>query len=249
MSERAESNDATTVGAERRITRFPGRPPCGAAPEALACCEMPSHDAIQTAANARGLKIKRNNLIAASLSGSALLLISIKIAPHSAISARAFLMGMVAGLLYANCFEYCLHRFLLHAGRGVFSGQHMVHHTSLQSPDAARYVNFSNNPWGVVALFFANAVPFLILRRFSLNGWVAGVFASFALYYMAFEEIHWRTHMGGWLPRWLRPAARHHMLHHARGTGRFNVFLPIFDWVMDPVSRVRSRNPARRELH
>jgi hypothetical protein len=209
---------------------------------------MPMDDTIRTAANAQGLRIKGNNLIAATVSGSALLLISVKIVSHSSISMTDFFLGMVAGLLYANGFEYCLHRFLLHAGHGVFSGQHMVHHTSLQSPDAARYVNFSSNPWGVVALFFANAVPFLIIQGLFHSGWVAGVFVSFALYYMAFEEIHWRTHMGGWLPRWLRPAARHHMLHHAQGTDRFNVFLPLFDWVIDFVSGRPPRDPARRGL-
>jgi len=193
---------------------------------------MLSDDAIRTVANAQGARIKRNNLMAAFLSGSVLLLISLKYLPHSAISTRGFLFGMVTGLLYANGFEYFLHRFLLHAGHGIFYEQHMVHHTTLQSPDAARYVNFSSNPWGVVALFFANAVPFLILQWLFHIGWFAGVFASFALYYMAFEEIHWRTHMGGWLPQWLRPAARHHLLHHARDTDRFNVFLPIFDWVI-----------------
>jgi hypothetical protein len=35
------------------------------------------------------------------------------------------------------------------------------------------------------------------------------------LYYIAFEEIHWRTHTGGRLPKSLRFAARHHLLHHA----------------------------------
>jgi sterol desaturase/sphingolipid hydroxylase (fatty acid hydroxylase superfamily) len=109
----------------------------------------------------------------------------------------------------------------------------MVHHTTLNSPEAAGYVNFSSNPWGVVALFFANAAPFLILQWIFRNSWTAGVFASFTVYYIAFEEIHWRTHMGGWLPKWLRPAARHHMLHHARDTGRFNVFLPICDWIVE----------------
>jgi sterol desaturase/sphingolipid hydroxylase (fatty acid hydroxylase superfamily) len=60
-----------------------------------------------------------------------------------------------------------------------------------------------------------------------------GVFASFSIYYIAFEEIHWRTHMGCSLPKWLRPAARHHLLHHAHDTGRYNVFLPIFDRVVE----------------
>jgi sterol desaturase/sphingolipid hydroxylase (fatty acid hydroxylase superfamily) len=124
----------------------------------------------------------------------------------------------------------------------------MVHHTTLNSPDLARYVNFSSNPLGVVALFFANGAPFLFLQWIFRNHWTSGVFASFAIYYIAFEEIHWRSHMGGWMPKWLRPAARHHLLHHARDTGRFNVFLPIFDWLVErvhPQTRTSGGEAAR----
>jgi hypothetical protein len=209
---------------------------------------MHSDDAIRTAATAQGLKTKRNNLIAAILSGLTLLAISIVVVPHVKISTTGFLLGAVAGFLYANGFEYCLHRFLLHSGRGVFSQQHMVHHNTLQSPEAARYVNFSSNPWGVVALFFANAVPFLILEWITRAAWITGIFPSFALYYVAFEEIHWRSHMGGWLPRSVRLAARHHLRHHARDTGRFNVFLPIFDWIIELMPGLRPHDPGSREL-
>jgi hypothetical protein len=199
------------------------------------------------AANAQGFRTKRNNLIAASLSGLTLLVISLKFFAHS-VSASGFLIGMVVGLVYANGFEYCLHRFLLHAGRGIFSQQHMVHHATLQSPEVARYVNFSSNPWGVVALFLANAIPFLAAQWIFHSGWLAGVYPSFALYYMAFEEIHWRSHMGGWLPDWLRPAAKHHLLHHAHATERFNVFLPFFDWLIAPFSAPRADDPVERNL-
>ena len=102
--------------------------------------------------------------------------------------------------------------------------------------------------WEWLRCFAANALPFLILQWIFQNGWTAGVFASFAIYYMAFEEIHWRTHMGGWLPKWLHGAARHHMLHHARDTGSFNVFLPLFDWLMagpNPQTRA-THDPTRR---
>src|ERR1700704_6226303 len=160
-----------------------------------------SDSVIRAETRAQGLRIKRNNLVAALLSGLTLVLISVEfVAPSRA----GFLFGLLVGFVYANGFEYCLHRFLLHCGQGVFSQQHMVHHTTLKSPDSARYVNFSSNPWGVVALFCVNALPFLVLERIFKNGWVAGAFVSFALYYIAFEEIHWRTHMGGWLPAWLR---------------------------------------------
>jgi hypothetical protein len=206
---------------------------------------MMSDDVIRADRKAQGLRIKRNNLLAALWSGSFLVWISLGFFPHSTVG---ILAGFAAGFVYANGFEYCLHRFVLHAGHGVFGQQHMVHHTTLNSPEAARYVNFSSNPWGVVALFFANSVPFLFLQWIFRNGWTAGVFASFTVYYAAFEEIHWRTHMGGWLPNWLRPAARHHMIHHVRDTGRFNVFLPIFDWLVgwfQPQARVSSDEAGR----
>src|ERR1700693_904518 len=206
---------------------------------------MISEDVIRSVTKAQGLRIKRNNLLAAVLSGAVLVWISLRFFPHSV---TGILGGFVLGFLYANGFEYCLHRFILHAGRGVFCEQHMVHHTTLNSPEAARYVNFSRNPWGVVALFFANAAPFLFLQWIFRNGWTAGVFASFAIYYIAFEEIHWRSHMGGWLPKWLRPAARHHLLHHARDTGRLNVFLPMFDRLAEcfqPRARTSSDEAGR----
>ena len=194
---------------------------------------MISESEIRAATRVQGLRIKKKNLLAAILSGAALVVFSLQWVPHTA---AGILAGLAGGLVYANGFEYALHRYLLHSGRGIFARQHMVHHTTMNAPEAARYVNFSSNPWGVVALFLANAVPFLILQRIFHPGWVAGVFASFAIYYLAFEEIHWRSHMGGWLPRWLRSAARHHLLHHARDTHRFNVFFPLFDWLLQPAS-------------
>jgi hypothetical protein len=197
---------------------------------------MASDDVIRAERKIQGLRIKRNNLLAALLSGAILVGISLHFFPYSI---SGILAGLGLGFCYANGFEYCLHRFVLHAGRGIFGQQHMVHHTTLNSPEMARYVNFSSNPLGVVALFFANGAPFLFLQWIFRNTWTAGVFVSFTLYYIAFEEIHWRTHMGGWLPKWLRPAARHHMLHHAHDTGRYNVFLPLFDGI---VERFRSQS-------
>jgi len=206
---------------------------------------MPSDCEIRAENRTLGLRIKRNNLIAASLSGLILAVISVKFVAPSRIG---FIFGLLAGFVYANGFEYCLHRFLLHRGRGIFSQQHMVHHSTLKSAEAARYVNFSRNPWGVVALFCANALPFFVLERIFKNGWVAGAFVSFALYYIAFEEIHWRTHMDGWLPAWLAPAAKHHLRHHADDAGRFNVFLPMFDWIVWQISSGDPQARVRREL-
>ena len=204
-----------------------------------------SDNVIRIETRAQGLRIKRNNLVAALLSGLTLVFVSVMFIVPSTIG---LLFGFLIGFIYANGFEYCLHRFLLHGGRGVFFQQHMVHHSTLKSPDAARYVNFSSNPWGVVALFCANALPFLILEWIFKNGWAAGAFVSFTIYYIAFEEIHWRTHMGGWLPAWLAPAARHHLRHHADDKNYFNVFLPMFDWIVAQVSGNVAETRIRREM-
>jgi Fatty acid hydroxylase superfamily len=190
---------------------------------------MRSESDIRAEMKALGLRIKRSNFLAALFSGAFLVLLSLHSFPHSVARIAA---GFVLGFFYANAFEYCLHRFLLHSGHGLFFHQHMVHHETMNLPEGARYVNFSRNPLGVVGLFFANAAPFLILDGILKTGWTVGMFAAFTFYYIAFEEIHWRTHMGGRLPKYLRFAARHHLLHHTHETGEYNVFLPICDWIV-----------------
>src|SRR5215469_5958230 len=206
---------------------------------------MRSESDIRAEMKALGLRIKRNNLLAALLSGAFLVGLSLHLFP---LSVAGIVAGFVLGFFYANAFEYCLHRFVLHSGHGTFAHQHMVHHETMNAPEGARYVNFSSNPLGVVGLFLANAAPFLILDGIFKTGLCTGMFAAFALYYIAFEEIHWRTHMGGRLPKRLRFAARHHLLHHALETGEYNVFLPLCDRIVglfEPTTAINrhARNP------
>jgi len=193
------------------------------------------------------IRAKAMNLFMAAACGVTLSVISWRIARPSAAGT---LIGVLAGLIYANGFEYFLHRFLLHGTGDRFSRQHMRHHASLRSPDAADYVLFTRHPWGVAALLLVHAAPLLLLQRVTGNGWTAGALAALALYYMAFEEIHWRTHMGGRLPRWLAPAARHHLRHHAGNHGQFNVFFPLFDWILAnrPAPIAAPARPREREL-
>jgi hypothetical protein len=170
---------------------------------------MRSEGEIRAETTAQGLRIKRNNFLAALLTGGALVWTSLHFFPHSI---PGILAGFVPGFFYANAFEYCLHRFILHSGSGFFFDQHMVHHQTLNSPEAP-----------------------LALQWIFKNRWTAGMFVAFTLYYIAFEEVHWRAHMGGRLPKRLRFAARHHLLHHAHERGEYNVFLPICDWLVGTV--------------
>jgi len=190
---------------------------------------METADEIRAAAIARGLTVKRNNAFTAVLAGAGLALCTLK-AGRGSLNLVA--VGVLAGVVYANAFEYVLHRFFLHWGKGLLDRQHALHHDSVGAPNEARYVNFSTSPLVVILVFLLNApVPFAV-ERFLGHGIGTGMFLGFTVYYILYEEIHWRIHLGGWLPGWMQFARRHHMLHHGKFPGRYNVFLPLFDWVL-----------------
>jgi hypothetical protein len=182
---------------------------------------------------ARGRRVKRVNAFTALLTGGLLAVVALKLVDDGGrgFTPLRLLAGIFAGLLYANAFEYVLHRYALHWGQGFLVQRHGLHHDTAGAPMEARYVNFATSQWVVVLVFALNALPVLTLELF-LHAWLAvGIFAGFTAYFIAYEEIHWRFHMGGWLPGWLRLARAHHMLHHGGFEGRYNVFLPIFDWI------------------
>jgi|SRR5690348_905969 len=182
---------------------------------------------------ARARRVKRVNAITTLLIGSILAAVAVKLVAFegSAFDSLRLVTGFLAGLLYANAFEYVLHRFVLHWGQGFLVQRHGLHHDTAGAPEEPRYVNFATSPWVVALVFVLNALPVLALELFLHLGLAIGIFAGFTLYFIAYEEIHWRFHLGGWLPGWLRAARNHHMLHHGGFEGRYNVFLPIFDWI------------------
>jgi hypothetical protein len=182
---------------------------------------------------ARARRVKRVNAITTLLNGGFLAAIVFRLAglDHRALDPLRLVAGFLAGILYANAFEYVLHRFFLHWGEGFLVQRHGLHHDTAGAPEEPRYVNFATSPWVVVLVFVLNALPVLALEFFLRPGLAAGIFAGFTFYFIAYEEIHWRFHIDGWLPGWMRAARKHHMLHHGGFAGRYNVFLPIFDWI------------------
>ena len=190
------------------------------------------------------MAVKRRNAITAILTGGLLALLAAR-ADGFRVTSWDLLGGLLVGLLYANAYEYVLHRFLLHWGKGFLVQRHALHHNSTGTAEEPRYVNFATAPLVVVALFVGNAVPFFLLdhvlrasaQTFSnahavLRGGLApGALVAFTIYYLLYEEVHWRFHLGGWLPSGMQRARHHHLLHHGDFEGRYNVFLPICDWV------------------
>jgi hypothetical protein len=178
----------------------------------------------------RSLAVKRRNAWTSLFTGGMMAVWAARVYGFGPYGAGA-LYGLLAGLLYANLFEYVLHRYVLHWGDGFLVGQHALHHNSAGTPEEPRYVNFASSPWVVVLLFAANAVPVFAIEQFFHLGLAPGMLAGFTAYYILYEEIHWRMHLGGWLPGWMRSARHHHMLHHGGFEGRYNVFLPLCDWI------------------
>lgn len=177
---------------------------------------------------ARGLAVKRRNAITAIATGGAMTFLAAR--AHEP-SFGSLIAGFLIGLFYANLYEYILHRFFLHWGNGFLVQRHALHHNSTGSPQEPRYVNFATAPLVVVALFIGNAIPVLLIDHLFRTSIAAGALIAFTVYYLLYEEIHWRFHLGGWLPKWLQAARRHHLLHHGDFDGRYNVFLPLCDWI------------------
>jgi len=179
---------------------------------------------------ARGMAVKRRNAVTAILTGGTLAFLAARTDGFEALGS-ILLVGLPVGLLYANAYEYVLHRFLLHWGNGFLVQRHALHHNFTGTAQEPRYVNFATSPLVVAALFVGNAIPFLLFDHFLHARLALGALVAFTIYYLLYEEVHWRFHLGGWLPHWMRRARQHHLLHHGDFEGRYNVFLPICDWV------------------
>jgi sterol desaturase/sphingolipid hydroxylase (fatty acid hydroxylase superfamily) len=74
-----------------------------------------------------------------------------------------------------------------------------------------------------------NGVPLLVADLLFKLAIATGVFVGFSVYFILLEEIHWRIHLGEWLPPGLGAARDYHLAHHDRPDARFNIFLPLWD--------------------
>jgi hypothetical protein len=183
---------------------------------------------IRAAALVIGRKRKHANAITALLCGAIPGLIA---SLYMIVLWHRWLLGIIVGLLWANAFEYFYHRFLLHCPRSSFGKKHLLHHRTIGTPEEPEHVTFGSSPWWVAALFAANGIPALVLDLRLGGGLAPGILTGFSAYLIAVEEIHWRIHLGGWLPPGLQWARKYHLAHHDIPDGRFNVFFPVFDFL------------------
>jgi hypothetical protein len=186
---------------------------------------------------------KRNNAIAAALSGvSPAVLLGLT----STCTWERWLLGLIIGIVWGNAFEYAYHRWLLHRPRSSLSAGHREHHAQTGSPEEAEHVTLGNSPRDIVMLFATNGVlVILISLPLGLWGMLSGVFIGWTIYLIMAEEIHWRIHMNGWLPPGLQFVRAYHMGHHDIPNSRYNVFLPLFDLLFGNTRLGKSRLPVQ----
>src|SRR5215472_4152485 len=191
---------------------------------------------ITTASIARGRAVKKANALTACLCG-ALPGIALGILQPSGVG--KWLIGFISGFMWANAFEYLYHRFLLHLPKTFFAQQHLEHHASVGTPTEAEHVNFGSSALWVAAIFVINGVPIAAVNFLLGFDVTPGILLAFSVYFIAVEEIHWRIHLGEWLPPRLCRARAYHLEHHLCPNARFNIFLPLCDALLGSTSQAR----------
>ena len=186
---------------------------------------------IRATAIARGRAIKRANAWTAVLCGGLPAVVGGFFLPSGF---GKWLVGFAAGLLWSSLFEYAYHRFLLHLPGTFFARRHLQHHASVGTPTEAEHVNLGSSLVWVAALFAINGLPVVVADLLLGLRIAPGIFVGFSVYFITVEEVHWRIHLGEWLPRGLRAARAYHLTHHARPNARFNIFLPLWDLLLGP---------------
>jgi hypothetical protein len=180
---------------------------------------------------------KRHNAVAALLCGT---LPAVLLGLYSSVTGERLLLGVLIGLMWGNAFEYAYHRWLLHHPRNPLGTGHREHHAQIGTPQAAEHVALASSPQNVFLLFAVNGIPALLIGFLTgLWGILSGVFIGWMLYLISTEEIHWRIHMNGRLPAGLQFARAYHLSHHDVPSSRYNVFLPLCDFLLGSAHQMK----------
>src|SRR6266581_1148576 len=133
-------------------------------------------EADRSAEIARARRVKRVNAITALLIGSILAALVLQLGHFGErqFDPLHLAAGFLAGLLYANAFEYILPRFFLHWGAGFLVQRHGLHHDTAGAPEEPSYVNFATSPWQSACLRASPSISSLMKRFTGVFIWAAG---------------------------------------------------------------------------
>jgi xanthine/uracil permease len=137
-----------------------------------------------------------------------------------------FLAGLMVGLLWSNWIEYAYHRWAMH-WPSLYQPAAMTHTRHHAVPTDPAYITMKFGFWVVV--FSINLLIFAVPDWMLHLRILLGVVVGFLIYVVVGVEVHLRIHDGRWVPAGWRA---HHLLHHVRPHHNFNIFLPVFDWLL-----------------
>lgn len=160
-----------------------------------------------------------------ALVSSAFLLPAMALFPGTSWS--AFIWSFIGGFLWADWFEYAYHRWELHNVSSNGEQRHRGHH---RNPDNEATVNLGGGWLTVFLLFTINGMPLLALDGIFNTHIFSGAMTAFVAFFLLTEEFHWRAHLGGWIP--FNIGRAHHRWHHKRSQKNYNIWLPIFDYLL-----------------
>jgi sterol desaturase/sphingolipid hydroxylase (fatty acid hydroxylase superfamily) len=187
---------------------------------------QPTECNFDPASVARGRAIKKWNAVTAALAGG---VPAVVLALWNPPSPMTWALSFAGGLLWANAFEYAYHRWLLHWPSSYFGRGHLLHHASVGQSDEPDHVGLGGSPLAVLALFVANGTPLALLALVLHAAFAPGMMIAFAAYFMVVEEVHWRFHLGGWLPGVIARQRAIHLAHHDIPDANYAIFCRIFD--------------------
>jgi hypothetical protein len=156
---------------------------------------------------------------------SSFLIPAVLLAAKFPVSPIKFTLWFLIGLVWANWFEYVYHRWADHMSGTSFERKHRVHHAQ---PSNGKHINLGENGLTTLMMFVINGGPVVTLDLWLHGGFSSPFLIACVIYVLLIEEIHWRSHMGGWLPASLKA---YHLDHHKHPLGRFNICFPLFDWI------------------
>jgi len=170
-----------------------------------------------TMLNGRQQKLLNALISASFLIPAVILAVKFPLSPMHA------LLWFLTGLVWANGFEYIYHRWGDHTPGTRLERLHRVHHAK---PSDEKHINLGSGGLATFLMFVVNGGPVVAADLWMHNGFSAPLLFAFVLYVVAIEEVHWRAHVGGWLPASLKA---YHLDHHKHPMGRYNICFPLFD--------------------
>jgi len=157
------------------------------------------------------------------------------------VAFNEILSGLLRRMLWSNWIEYAYHRWAMHwpSLYKPAAMRHALHHSAPSDP---QHITMKFGFWS--AIFMVNVLFFAVPDHLFHLHLLTGLAVAFLIYIVVGVEVHLRIHDGRWVPAVWKA---HHLSHHVRPKKNFNIFLPIFDWLLGSKGMPYSELKGKRD--